>query len=115
MPNVYVVQYVPGISTERARNFGSLVTIFRPHDQDIGGCAEMYIKAEQALQTACPGDYLLPIGSPVLIGLSTAAIMEKTRKRFKFLVWDNREKEYYPKDWVPTRRAIVKEPDRDRF
>ena len=41
-------------------------------------------------------DYLLAVGDPVIIGISTAAVSEVTNGQFNMLKWDKREYRYYP-------------------
>lgn len=40
-------------------------------------------------------DYLLPIGDPVVIGMSTAIAADYNDGRVRFLKWDNREYKYH--------------------
>jgi hypothetical protein len=43
-------------------------------------------------------DYLLAVGDPVIIGISTCAIVSEvtTNGQFNMLKWDKREYRYYP-------------------
>lgn len=41
-----------------------------------------------------PDDYLLPVGSPTLIGWATAIAADNNRGQVKMLVWDREAREY---------------------
>ena len=41
-------------------------------------------------------DYLLAVGDPVIIGISTWLVGETTNGQFNMLKWDKREYRYYP-------------------
>ena len=41
-------------------------------------------------------DYLLAVGDPVIIGISTATVANVTNGKFNMLKWDKREYRYYP-------------------
>ena len=41
-------------------------------------------------------DYLLAVGDPVIIGISTAEVSNVTSGQYNMLKWDKREHRYYP-------------------
>jgi hypothetical protein len=41
-------------------------------------------------------DYILCMGDPAIIGLSTAVVSDVTNGKFNLLKWDRQERRYYP-------------------
>jgi hypothetical protein len=41
-------------------------------------------------------DYLLAVGDPVIIGISTSMVSKATNGKYNMLKWDRQEKRYYP-------------------
>ena len=65
-------------------------------DQAIYSTAPYTQKMKKNLQDFRKEDYLLAVGDPVIIGISTAAVSEVTNGQFNMLKWDKREYRYYP-------------------
>ena len=94
---VYVVQQpAPNINILSASDFGYLVICLPNRDQAILSTAPYVQKMKKNLQDFRKQDYLLAVGDPVIIGISTAAVHEVTSGQFNILKWDKREYRYYP-------------------
>ena len=94
---VYVVQQpAPNINILSASDFGYLVICLPNRDQAILSTAPYEQKMKKNLQDFRKQDYLLAVGDPVIIGISTAAVSEVTTGQFNILKWDKREFRYYP-------------------
>jgi len=94
---VYVVQQpAPNINILSASDFGYLVICLPNRDQAILSTAPYVQKMKKNLQDFRKQDYLLAVGDPVIIGISTAAVSEVTAGQFNMLKWDKREFRYYP-------------------
>jgi len=93
---VYVIQQpAPNINILSASDFGYLVICLPNRDQAILSTAP-YVQKMKNLQDFRKHDYLLAVGDPVIIGISTAAVSEVTAGQFNMLKWDKREYRYYP-------------------
>ena len=97
---VYVVQQpAPNINILSASDFGYLViclTNTGPESQAIYSTAPFVRKMKKNLQDFRKEDYLLAVGDPVIIGISTTAVSDVTNGQFNVLKWDKREYRYYP-------------------
>ena len=94
---VYVLQHPPAnINILGASDFGYLVICLPNRDQAILSTAPYVQKMKKNLQDFRKEDYLLAVGDPVIIGISTAAVHEVTSGQFNILKWDKREFRYYP-------------------
>ena len=97
---VYVVQQpAPNINILSASDFGYLVFCLPntgPESQAIYSTQPFVRKMKKNLQEFRKQDYLLAVGDPVIIGISTAAVSEVTSGQFNILKWDKREYRYYP-------------------
>ena len=94
---VYVIQQpAPNINILSASDFGYLVICLPNRDQAILSTAPYVQKMRKNLQDFCKEDYLLAVGDPVIIGLSTALVNDVTTGKFNILKWDKREYRYYP-------------------
>ena len=94
---VYVVQQpAPNINILSASDFGYLVICLPNRDQAIFSTAPYVQKMKKNLQDFRKEDYLLAVGDPVIIGISTATVANVTNGQFNMLKWDKREHRYYP-------------------
>ena len=94
---VYVAQEPPRhINILSASDFGYLVICLPNRDQAIFSTAPYTQKMKKNLQDFRKEDYLLAVGDPVIIGISTAVVSEVTSGQFNMLKWDKREYRYYP-------------------
>ena len=83
---VYVVQQpAPNINILSASDFGYLVICLPNRDQAIYSTAPYTQKMKKNLQDFRKEDYLLAVGDPVIIGISTAAVHEVTNGQFNIL------------------------------
>ena len=96
MSRVFVIQGDEDrFNLDPARRFGELFfvldskdSVFRPEDT--------LLKMSQRLSGFTKDDYILPLGNPCLIGMSTAIVADLTGGEFSMLQWLGREKEYIP-------------------
>ena len=94
---VYVIQQpAPNINILSASDFGYLVICLPNRDQAILSTAPYVQKMQKNIQDFRKDDYLLAVGDPVIIGISTAAVCDNTNGQFNMLKWDRREYRYYP-------------------
>ena len=94
---VYVVQQpAPNINILSASDFGYLVICLPNREQAIYSTAPYTQKMQKNLQDFRKEDYLLAVGDPVIIGISTANVANVTNGQFNMLKWDKREHRYYP-------------------
>ena len=94
---VYVVQQpAPNINILSASDYGYLVICLPNRDQAIYSTAPYTLKMKKNLQDFRKEDYLLAVGDPVIIGISTAVVSDVTNGQFNMLKWDKREYRYYP-------------------
>ena len=94
---VYVVQQpAPNINILSASDFGYLVICLPNRDQAIYSTAPYTQKMQKNLQDFRKEDYLLAVGDPVIIGISTAEVSNVTSGQYNMLKWDKREHRYYP-------------------
>lgn len=105
VPRVYVVQYqtkrgpdgrVPKYDLAPAEDYGELIYLLdETHSPFRLGPVMEALRA--GLADMRPGDYLLPIGNPVFIGLS-AAVAADNQETLVFLIWSAREQRYIAVD-----------------
>ena len=94
---VYVVQQpAPNINILSASDFGYLVICLPNREQAIYSTAPYTQNMQKNLQDFRKEDYLLAVGDPVIIGISTATVANVTNGQFNMLKWDKREHRYYP-------------------
>ncbi len=94
---VYVVQQpAPNINILSASDFGYLVICLPNREQAIYSTAPYTQKMQKNLQDFRKEDYLLAVGDPIIIGISTATVANVTNGQFNMLKWDKREHRYYP-------------------
>ena len=91
-----VQQPAPNINILSASDFGYLVICLPNRDQAIFSTAPYTQKMKKNLQDFRKEDYLLAVGDPVIIGISTATVANVTNGQFNMLKWDKREHRYYP-------------------
>ena len=94
---VYVLQHpAPNINVLSASEFGYLVICLPKQDNIIYSAAPFVRKMKKNLQDFKPDDYILCLGDPSIIGLSTAVVSDTTNGQFNLLKWDRQEYKYYP-------------------
>ena len=94
---VYVVQQpAPNINILSASDFGYLVICLPNREQAILSTTPYVHKMRKNLRDIRSQDYLLAVGDPVIIGISTSMVSKATNGRYNMLKWDRQEKRYYP-------------------
>lgn len=87
-------QYVPKFDMTPAEEFGRLVYLLSPTASPFRPesiIEELRIK----LHDFGPGDHLLLVGNPVLIGLATAIAASMNRGRVSLLQWSGKKEQRY--------------------
>jgi len=94
---VYVLQHpAPSMNILSASDFGYLV-ICRPRYDNIYLSPGPYVQTmRKCFKDIRPQDYILLIGDPAIIGVSSAIVSDMTNGKFKMLKWDRNESRYYP-------------------
>ena len=96
-PMVYVLQHPPeSINIMAAKEYGTLVFCLPEKSQLVYSAAPFVRKMKKNLRDFEPRDFILCIGDPAIIGLSTAIVSDVTRGLFNMLKWDRQERMYYP-------------------
>ena len=94
---VYVVQQpAPNINILSASDFGYLVICLPNREQAILSTTPYIHKMRKNLRDIRSQDYLLAVGDPVIIGISTSMVSKATNGKYNMLKWDRQEKRYYP-------------------
>lgn len=92
-PRVFVVHDTGNVNFFPAKRFGQVTVCLEghinPQDYDLA-LAEL----RRNLQGVSSGDYLLPIGSPLLIAAAAAEIAKRTGS-LRVLQWDKLDKAYH--------------------
>lgn len=88
MPRVYVVQNMPRLNFESARDFGELVTVLDADDQVSLNAAPMLAKIDVALRGFTDEDYLVCVGDPVAIGAAIYVASRRVGGEIQLLKWD---------------------------
>ena len=96
-PMVYVLQHPPeSINIMAAKEYGTLVFCLPEKSQLVYSAAPFVRKMKKNLKDFMPRDFILCIGDPAIIGLSTYIAGDKTNGLFNMLKWDRQERMYYP-------------------
>lgn len=94
-PRVWVVYTDRRKDLSAAEKFGQLTDMFYYNNVDM----KLAVKqARKMLRRYKPGDYILPIGDPILCGIvmTVAAMDYAPNETINVLRWDRKELEYYP-------------------
>lgn len=95
MARVFVVQEVPGRNITPALTYGEVV-ILAEHDLSPFSAGPTVAEMRRRLEQYQPGDWLLLIGDPTLIGLATAFVAAKTGGYLNILKYDRQSQTYIP-------------------
>ena len=96
-PMVYVLQHPPeSINIMAAKEYGTLVFCLPEKSQLVYSAAPFVRKMKKNLKDFEPRDFILCIGDPAIIGLSTYIVGDITHGLFNMLKWDRQERMYYP-------------------
>ena len=95
-PVVYVVQEDRRKNFVGCLEFGSVECLL-DEDQELSmlNARKITDVLQFKLQKMEPGDYLVPTGSPVSIGIAFAIAAQVTGGDFKALKWDGQENRYF--------------------
>tara|TARA_R110000764_G_scaffold11429_1_gene34299 strand:- start:1935 stop:2348 length:414 start_codon:yes stop_codon:yes gene_type:complete len=94
---VYVLQHPPAnMNILSASEFGQLVICLPMLSQIVFSSSPFIHKMSKNLRDFRKQDYVLCLGDPAIIALSTPIISEMTNGMFNLLKWDKREYKYYP-------------------
>ena len=94
---VYVLQHPPtNMNILSAGEFGQLVICLPMLSQIVFSSSPFIFKMRKNLRDFRKQDYILCLGDPAIIGLSTAIVSETTNGMFNLFKWDKREYKYYP-------------------
>lgn len=87
--------WVPTVDISPASKYGEVVTILPPGSQFFAA-AEMTRLIKQRLSDLDyqPGDWLLPMGSPVIMAVASAIAARRGNGSLKVLVWDRQTSSY---------------------
>lgn len=95
MPTVWVIQEQPKHNVAPAMEFGEIVTVLPPGDNNFSvqdTLARLRGKLDRFQEHE---DWLLLTGDPIAIGLATMVVGEFSRE-LRFLKWDRQERKYLP-------------------
>lgn len=96
MSTVFVVQDNPKLSYQDARKYGTrLIAVFPPREQVELSPQYALAQARKVLDAMQPGDSLVLVGDPVMIGICVNVAAEKIGK-VRLLRWDKRDFTYIP-------------------
>ncbi len=96
MPVIYVPQQSRGKNISAALKYGdSIVECLSQDYQVYANTADTVDKIRDALKDFSAEDYLLLIGDPILIGLTTSLALDRSDS-IKVLKWDAQTRTYVP-------------------
>jgi hypothetical protein len=97
-----VMEKRPKFDVSPARRFGDVIEVFRNDASDFPVYQELLDEARETMKGFDKGDYILPTGDPVLIGICTlvAAELLPENESLQFLKWDRRERDYVPASFI---------------
>lgn len=89
--------WVPTVNIAPAEEFGEVVTLLPPGSQFFAA-AETTRLIKQRLHDLGykPGDYLLPLGNPVIMAVASAIAARRSGGSLNVLVWDRQTSRYVP-------------------
>ena len=102
---VYVIQNVlrkhldgtlRGLDYSQAERFGEIIFLFDGSKQVVMSPQPTIRKLKSLLKDFKDNDYLLLVGDPALIGLTTAVVSTICNGRYNMLKYDRIEKDYFP-------------------
>lgn len=102
---VYIIQNVMrkypdgtyrGLDYSQAERFGEIVYLFDGNKQVVMSPQPTIRKLKSVLKDFNDNDYLLLVGDPALIGLTTSVLVTISNGRYNMLKYDRIEKDYFP-------------------
>lgn len=93
-PIVYVPQET-SVPIPQATRFGEVRTILSASRQLLQSSGNMLKELREAFRDFSDDDYLLPMGSPVVMAMASFAAAEANDGRVRYLVYDKKIDDYY--------------------
>jgi|TARA_X000001382_G_scaffold125153_1_gene110381 hypothetical protein len=102
---VYIIQNVVrkypdgtfrGLDYSQAERFGEIIYLFDGNKQVVMSPQPTIRKLKTTLKDFNDSDYLLLVGDPALIGLTTSVLVTICNGRYNMLKYDRIEKDYFP-------------------
>ena len=102
---VYIIQNVMrkypdgtyrGLDYSQAERFGEVIFLFDGNKQVVMSPQPTIRKLKTVLKDFNDNDYLLLVGDPALIGLTTSVLVTISNGRYNMLKYDRIEKDYFP-------------------
>ena len=102
---VYIIQNVMrkypdgtyrGLDYSQAERFGEIVYLFDGNKQVVMSPQPTIRKLKSVLKDFNDNDYLLLVGDPALIGLTTSVLVTISNGRYNMLKYDRLERDYFP-------------------
>tara|TARA_Y100001937_G_C6903120_1_gene234222 strand:+ start:109 stop:564 length:456 start_codon:yes stop_codon:yes gene_type:complete len=87
---------VPAMNILSASDYGHFVFCLEERSQVIFSPQPFVHKMKKNLKDFREQDYILCVGDPGVIGVSTAIAVEASKGKLNLLKWDRQEKRYYP-------------------
>lgn len=87
-------QLVPKFNTRGTEQFGQLETLLQPNLTGLDAEHALSVLKEK-LKNYSDNDYILPLGTSMLIGLAVAVAADVNKGRVKLLQYNNRAGAYY--------------------
>jgi len=107
MPTVWVVQEDPKKNLIQAMDFGNVEAILGFDDElSFLNVQRIAQKIRWNMRRMMPGDYILPVGNPISIGLTFIVAQDLTAGDFKVLRWDSQERRYYSVDMLAAQKQF---------
>ena len=102
---VYIIQNVMrkypdgtfrGLDYSQAERFGEIIYLFDGNKQVVMSPQPTIRKLKTVLKDFSDNDYLLLVGDPALIGLTTSVLVTICNGRYNMLKYDRLEKDCFP-------------------
>ena len=85
-----------GLDYSQAERFGEVVFLFDGNKTSSNVSTTYHKKIKTVLKDFSDNDYLLLVGDPALIGLTTSVLVTISNGRYNMLKYDRIEKDYFP-------------------
>jgi hypothetical protein len=102
---VYIVQDVMrkhldgtirSLDYSKAKRFGEVIFLFEGQKQVVMSPQPTIRKLKSMLKNITDTDYILLVGDPALIGLTTSVVSYILNGRYNMLKYDRLERDYFP-------------------
>ena len=85
-----------GLDYSQAERFGEIIFLFDGNKQVVMSPQPTIRKLRTVLKDFNDNDYLLLVGDPALIGLTSSVVATISNGRYNMLKYDRIEKDYFP-------------------